>query len=464
MKRASFAIYIFALVMMTGCKKFLDVNDNPNSPTEVSESLLLGPLEAGTSTYIANGNASVLLNQWMQNVVPNQPMPNTASYMITTITFDDFWNSFYVIQLNNLHILNIQALKNENSMYAGIAKVLTAYTLGTATDVWGDLPYSASFSGNTSVLPTFDSQESIYNSIQGLLDSALTELSAGTGVAPGNDDFFYGGDMSKWIKMAYTLKARYYMHLSKAPGHTAMEQATLALAALEKGMSSNADDCYFTYAGKESSSNPWYWHFFNTSTLVLSSHFVDSLVTRVDPRLPVIADTALNTGLYTGNEIGTGSGNLNDFSVAGSFYGHPASNGYVLNYAEAAFLKAEATLVVSGVGAAQPIYQQAVSDNFLKLGLSLDSADVKDYLNRRGTLTAENALQLIIEEKNIANFLSPENWVDWRRTGYPSITLIANDNIKSLPRRFLYPNSEISTNGKNVPDVKITDRLWWDVE
>lgn len=464
MKKTFIILTIFTGSLLAGCKKYLDVNDNPNLPGSVSESLLLGPLEAGASEYIANGNASVLVNQWMQNCVPNQPLPNTANYLVTTTTFDDYWNSFYVIELNNLHILNVQALTNGNKMYAGIAKVLTAYTLGNATDLWGNIPYSKSFNGTDISTPTFDSQESIYSAIQSMLDSAITELATGEGSTPGADDYFYSGDMSKWIKMAYTLKARYYMHLTKASGHTAATQASLALEALNNGMSSNDDDCYFPYTGTETSSSPWYLHFFNTTTLVLASHYVDSLVSHADPRLPLLVSKASNTGLYTGNEIGSGAGNLNDYSVPGSFYGDIASNGYVLNAAEADFIKAEATYIVSGYAAAQPIYRKAIVDNMVKVGVDTSSTAAQTYLSKRGTLSATNAMQLIIEEKNIANNFSTENWVDWRRTGYPAISLIANDNITSLPRRFLYPNSEISTNGANVPSVKLTDRVWWDGE
>lgn len=462
MKKSILIISIFTASMLVGCKKFLDVNDNPNLPVTVSEKLLLGPVEAGASTYIANGNAAVLVNQWMQNCVPNQPMPNTANYLVTTSTFDDYWGSFYTVEMNNLHVLNLQALSNGNSMYAGIAKVLMAYTLGNATDFWGDLPYTESFEGTGISTPKFDSQESIYNSIQLMLDSAITALNEGKGSKPGTDDYMYSGDMSKWVKMAYTLKARYYMHLTKAPGHTAAAQASLALTALESGMSSNDDDCYFPYAGSGTSSSPWYLHFFSTTTLVLASHYVDSLVSRADPRLPYLVSKANESGLYTGNVIGSGAGNIDFFSVPGSFYGDIASNGYVLNAAEADFMKAEATYIVSGYAAAQPIYRKAVTNNMLKLGIDTSSTAAQNYLSKRGTLTAANALQLIIEEKNIANNFSTENWVDWRRTGYPAISLIANDNITSLPRRFLYPNSEISTNGSNVPSVKLTDKVWWD--
>ncbi|SFD28419.1 Protein of unknown function [Chitinophaga sp. CF118] len=462
MKKSLLIIIALAATAFTGCKKYLDVNDNPNSPTNVSESLMLAPLEASISQYITAGNASSLVNQWMQNCVPNQPLPNTVNYMVTSSTFDDFWKSFYVTALNNLHLLNIQATANGNGKYAGISKILTAYTLGNATDLWGDIPYSEAFNGTDNTTPVYDSQESIYNTIQALLDSAIVEVNAGTGTSPSTDDYFYSGDMTKWAKMAYTLKARYYMHLTKAPGYTASAQATLALTALSNGMTSNSDDCFFPYAGSSTSSNPWYLHFFNTSTLVLSSHYIDSLKAFSDPRLPYLVSKAENTGLYNGNDIGSGAGDLLDYSVAGSFYGGIGSNVYVLNAAEALFLKAEATYITSGYAAAQPIYKAAVAENLLKVGIDTTSTAARNYLSSRGTLTADNAMRLIIEEKNAANFFSMESYVDWRRTGYPSIKLITNDNITAIPRRFLYPLNEITANPRAIQSAKLTDKVWWD--
>jgi hypothetical protein len=460
--KKSLLIFTFVASVLTGCKKFLDVNDNPNVPSSVSESLRLAPLEAGISQYIAAGNASSLVNQWMQNCVPNQPLPNTVNYMVTSSTFDDFWNSYYVIEMNNLHLLNVQSLANGNSMYAGISKILTAYTLGNATDLWGDIPYSQSFNGTGNTTPAYDKQEDIYKSIQSLLDSAIIAINEGKGATPSTDDYFYNGDMSKWAKMAYTLKARYYMHLTKAPGYTAAEQATLALAALNNGMSSNDDDCTFPYAGSSNSSNPWYLHFFNTTTLTLSSKYVDSLKARNDPRLPYLVSKAEGTGLYTGNVIGAGAGTLSDFSVPGTFYGGISADVYVLNAAEAMFLKAEATYIISGYAVAQPVYRAAVAGNLFKLGVDTSSAAAQTYLSLRGTLTAANAMQRIIEEKNVANFFSQEGYVDWRRTGYPVLQVIANNNVPVIPRRFLYPLNEISANPQEIQSAALSDKVWWD--
>ncbi|RYG52836.1 MAG: SusD/RagB family nutrient-binding outer membrane lipoprotein, partial [Chitinophagaceae bacterium] len=61
----------------------------------------------------------------------------------------------------------------------------------------------------------------MYIQIQSLLDEGIADIGRNTGLTPASDDYIYAGDMTKWRKLAYTLKARYYLHLSKAPGNTA---------------------------------------------------------------------------------------------------------------------------------------------------------------------------------------------------------------------------------------------------
>jgi hypothetical protein len=375
---------------------------------------------------------------------------------------DGDWYNFYTQVLNNLVILNKKAEADGNVNYAAIAKILIAYTLGSATDVWGDVPYSKGFEGIDNLNPAYDSQEQIYAQLQSLLDNSITDIAKNTTTQPGGDDYFYNGDMSKWKKLAYTLKARYYMHLTKAPGHTAAAQAQLVLTALQNGMESNADDLKMPFSGAAGAENPWQQNFLPGTTLVLASTFVDGFKTRNDPRLSKMVAPAIETGLYTGRVIGTDDiGSLESYSLGGAFYANADANNYIVNYSEALFLKAEATLIISGAAAAQPVYQSAVKSHMSKLGIA--DADVTTYLNARGTLNNTNAEQLIIEEKVIADFLSMENYTDWRRTGYPVLTKVKNA-LSDIPRRVLYSQTEIVANPQPQQSAKLTDRVWWDTK
>ncbi|MBS1746778.1 MAG: SusD/RagB family nutrient-binding outer membrane lipoprotein [Bacteroidetes bacterium] len=461
MKKIFYILTITVAVLTTGCQKFLDVNKDPNNPTDVQESLLLSPVEQNISDNIQGGNASINIQNYVQDIAANQTNPGLWNYQSFNIDFDGDWYNFYVVCLNNLKILNDKAEANGNYNYAAIAKILTAYTLGTATDYWNDIPYSKGFDKSNFLVP-YDSQESIYDTVQSLLSHAVSDIDKNTGVVPGTDDYFYGGNMDLWRKAAWAFKARYAIHLTKAPGHNAEQQADEALTDLQNAMQSNDDDLKFSYEGNTGSENIWNLTFSPVTTYVLNETLVDTLVKRNDPRLPVIVLPSENTGLYNGRRIGADIDELANYSYPGNFYAGTASSNYIITYNECLFIKAEATLIKSGYAAAQPIYEDAVKSNFSKLGIDPSSAAATTYLNKR-ELSSGNALQRIMEEKAVANIFNFETYNDWRRTGFPLLQPV-DGALSAIPRRLLYPQSEILTNAQPQQSAKLTDRVWWDTE
>lgn len=457
-----YIIWLLTPIIFCGCSKFLDVNKDPNNLIDAGESNILPAVETVISTNIAGGNEAVLTNEWMQVSALNEVAPNTSTYQVTNSTFDDYWYSFYTSAMENLYQLNIKADANGNDVYAGIAKVLMAYTLGYATDLWGDIPYSQSFEGVSYSTPVYDSQEDIYKNIQSLLDSAITQLTSQNGISPDDKDYFYSGDADQWKKMAYTLKARNYIHLINASGYDKATQAQLALDALTNGMTSNDDDCKFTYDGSTNGTSAWNQHFNIIMAEGIASTLVDSLLTRKDPRISYLISPSTNNNDYKGLPTGVLASDINDYSSIGSFYGAPAAYGYIVTYDEALFIKAEATYYVSGYLAAQDIYEEAVKNNLIKMGISITSDSAQAYLAKYGTLESSTALSQIMYEKSIANFLSVENYTDWRRTGYPVLNIVTNASVSQIPRRFLYPKNELTENPNTPTGTTLSDRVWWD--
>jgi hypothetical protein len=442
--------------MLGGCEKFLDVNKDPNNPVDVQEALILAPSEVNISDNVLGGNAAINVQYFMQTIAPNQENPGNWNYQLFNSYFDGDWNAFYVVGLNNLRILNEKAEASGKTNYAGIAKILSAYTLGTTTDLWGDVPYSEAFKGSENFIPVYDSQEDIYTAVQDLLAKGIADIEKGHVIIPGGDDYFYGGDMDKWKKLAYTLQARYYMHLTKAPGYTASAQADKALQALNNAMQSNDDDLKLVYEGI----NTWGQAFDPISTAVLSSTFVNKLKATSDPRLPKLVKKADATGEYNGRTVGDPVGSLDEYSYPSDWVAGTGAANYIVTYSEALFLEAEATFIKSGAAAATPFYIEGIQSHFLKLGFDTTSSAVRNYINSR-SLTTTNAIQRIMEEKSIANFLNIENFTDWRRTGYPAITKV-NGALSEIPRRLLYPQSELLSNSQPQHPAKVTDKFWWD--
>ncbi len=455
-----------------GCKKIVDVNQDPNRPADVPEKLLLGPIEFSIANNITAGSDNgvtwpVLSNFLMQTIALNQTIPNFGTYQITPSDANASWSSTYSV-LQNLNILMSKADANKNYNYSAISRILTALVLGIATDAWGDIPYTEALKGTAVLTPKYDKQEDIYKTMQALLDKAIEDINQNATLKPGTEDFYYysttlrTSDMNKWKRLAYTLKARYYMHLTKAPGYTAATQADLALTALQNGLSSSADDMRFPYLGTAGFESRWSLVMRPVSTVIMAKTIVDTLVNRNDPRTPFLITLSAANPAYRGRQIGYVGQlpALNTFSLLGPTYGAAGAAGQIFNYTEALFLKAEATLIKNGFAAAEPIYQDAVRASMARF--SIPTNDVNTYLASRGTLTATNALQRIMEEKSIANFLSTENYTDWRRTGFPSIPLPPNALLQQPPRRFLYPQSEMNTNPQPQQAAQLLDKVWWD--
>ncbi len=467
-------ISIFGLIVTgAGCKKFLDVNKDPNHTTSVSESLQLGPIEKTMAGNTVAGECAAAATYWTQQVSINQPPPTLETYEIFAADVDGTWSfNLYPATFQNLKVMIGQAEAAHHNQYAAIGKALYAYNLAVATDFWNDIPYSQA-NNLAFTKPKYDSQESIYHAVQSLLDSALYYVNQPASViAPSTDDFIYGGDMGKWKRFIYTLKARYYLRLTKAPDRTPVAQADSALAALQNGFGTNSDNATIIYAGSANDQNPWYGGTLpGAGGVVLAKFFVDGLISNSDPRLPVIANVN-SGGTYTGRPSGADPvPDYTVFSTIGSFFGgslplNPndvsgaAAPLIVTTYSEALFIKAEATFITQGAAAAEPIYQAAIASDLSLLGVS--TADQATYINSRPTLTAANGIQQIIYEKYVAGFLSVEVYDDWRRTGFPALTSAQNPFVPYIPRRWPYPSSELLANPQPQQSATTADRVWWD--
>ncbi len=206
------------LLLVMSCKKQLDINVDPNNPTEISSSKLLtkAELELGKSLAIGNGLSQTLSVYTHQLVVRE----DEDSYKATGSTFaiQQGWNGLYINTLSNLDAIIKQSTANGESKYVGIAKILKAYAYSQLVDVFGDVPFSESHNLKVGLFyPKFDKGSSIYPALFTLLDEAISNLNATTtsGASPGNDDVIYKGSVTKWIKAANTIKLKLLLQQRK---------------------------------------------------------------------------------------------------------------------------------------------------------------------------------------------------------------------------------------------------------
>ena len=470
------------------CNDFLDVNADPNNPTDVSEPLLLTGVIANFSYQVLGGYPVRVTNTWAQQTAYNAVLPHYGIYDVDENDVNNTWTFFsYTSVMQNAKLLAEQAESNELYDYAAIAKIVWAYNMSVVTDLFGNVPYSEAWDPVNHPTPSYDSQDDVYASIQLLLDEAIADIDRTDGSSTyvvGSDDFIYNGDMTKWRMFANVLKARYHMRLSYAPGYSATTQAGLALDALAEGFTSNADNAFYYYANEPGQENPWYQYAidgkWNTSTQ-LSDNFVGILKTKDDPRLYAMA--RYNGGDFTGHPNGAPSGV--NHSLIGEYYSEAEAPLVWLSYSEAKFIEAEALFLQGDRSGATSAMQQAMQASYDQLQSDIASksaepsnasgvsTDWANYITSQTNLSTTNsvAYSQIMTQKYIAGFLSLEAYNDWRRTGYPVLDVAQNAIHSSMTepaRRWPYPSAELNYNSVNVNaqgvpvgNNAVTGRVWW---
>jgi effector-binding domain-containing protein len=464
--------YVFLFILIAGvtsCKKFLDVNTNPNSPTSAPINGLL--LRTTQQTAINVFNVGNITSNYVQYLAsPNAASPSDTYDQIDAGTA---WTNLYDV-MTDIYDMEQQAIASGATQYQGVSKVLMAMNLSLVHNVWGAGPFSEAFSGET-LTPKFDDANTLYQRSLSLLDEALTLLgqTGGTRTIPTgatSPDLIHQGKTVNWVKTAYALKARLLNQLSK----TQQYNPTAIFDALSKAYTSNADDAFVTTYDVR---NPWNNVAERNAGQILdgwlSEFFVismrDTLYGIQDPRLPLIG-TVTQFGDYRGTRngkgrVGTGINREESYLSTTGFYSSQKSPVYIVTYDEMKFIEAEVAFRTSDLPRAYDAYLEGIRANMNKMGVAAAARDA--YINDpRVSVGANNlTLETIFREKWKALFLSPVTWDDARRFNYayPGFQLPLNAVQNTPIRRLIYPNVEISRNGANVPDVgSVIERLWWD--
>lgn len=173
-----------------------------------------------------------------------------------------------------------------------------------------------------------------------------------------------------------------------------------------------------------------------------------------------LVDTMMYAGLPIASTTGDGSGwNLNPNKIQGGPNVHNSAladmykdeagdllEARLISYAEVCFILAEAAQKGWSVGSAQDWYEKGIEASFDTWEISDDYAA---YVNSP-EVAFDGSLEQIITQKWIANWtVAHESWCDWRRTGYPTLTIGTKGVRNAMPIRYQYGSSEIARNGDN---------------
>lgn len=432
---AGFAVL---LTLGTGCKKYLDVNTDQDRPVDAPPAAILTGAEV-TAGYVFGGADVALTSSLLTNQVDgtSQQFKNYQLYQIVADNLTNCWSSIYQGTLNDLIELRKMSEPKKWYFYSGASKILIAYVLGTTTDLWGDVPYSDAFQGlDFKFKPKYDKQEDIYKAIDGLLTAGIADLNQPQlGPVPGGNDVIYGGDPALWIKFANSYRMRTLIHLTKKdPAGYAQKVIDASNAA--GGIIGAGDEAAVAFLNDPTRANPVQQ--FNAQRPGYITYDQSFMINQMN----ALGD----------NRVGPYLGGAYDSKTSPVFF----MTAYELD-----FILAEAHARLGHDAEAQAHYEAGVLGSFLMVKADPTGYLAKPEVKYDPAASATDKLKLIMTQKYYAMYLQAENFTDWRRTGFPVLT--SKNAGKEIPRRYPYPQSELSYNGANVPTgISLTSKMWWD--
>lgn len=237
------------IIIISGCEKWLDINDDPNNPTSVPISQLLTTVEIdlagsmGASVGSLSGYTSASVHQMFQRGNTHQfyDLQGTDFEVATP------WNIMYARLLTDVREIIALGTANEGNEdwhYIGTVQIIKAYVFSVLVDIWGDVPYEEANQGAALRMPVYDNGASIYPKLFELIDEGIANLQKTSNLSPGTDDIIYRGDLDKWTKFAKTLKLKMYNQVRLVQD---VSSEVAALLADESQLISSDDDFEFPY-------------------------------------------------------------------------------------------------------------------------------------------------------------------------------------------------------------------------
>ena len=459
MKQRSAALLLGGLILTAGCNDFLDINTNPNGPQSVSANLYLPPMLHWmvTSPQYDGRYVGHYAQEWISTSALLTPAQTWGrmGYDPGSDAGAQQWRDVYWTLGQNLIDMNAKAQAERRWDLLGVGLVLKAWGWQVLTDLHGEIIIKEAFDVTRTTFD-YDTQEYAYQEVERLLDSAIVLLRHTDGAVDtsylARGDHIYGGDRTKWLKLAHGLLALHLNHFTNKPSSY---DAARVIAEVDSSFTSNADDALMSYPGQ--SPDNLDKNFLGSTrgniTLYRQTLFIVNLMNGtqfggvVDPRMSRILAPSPD-GQYRGLDVNVlGFGALTTSQRPNNFFGYPTAPNPgttgrflfddkaripVITYAQLQFVKAEAALRMGNQALALNAYQKGI-DAHIKFvnarNLEIGSAATQITAPEESTFLAAPAivppvgsltLSHVMSQKLIAQFGWGHNemWMDMRRYHY----------------------------------------------
>ncbi len=446
-----------ALCGGTGCKKYLDkAFPNPNKPTVVDPDLAWPAME----NIMARGIQfdSRFTNRYVQywSHVTAGTTWDLMGYDNGSDNGGDQWRThYYSFGQNMINAMN-QGRATGRPAYPGAGYALFAWSWMVLTDNHGDVILKEAFKADQLTFK-YDTQPEVYEYVKDLTDSALFYLNQAKALPASSftngDRFIYQGDINKWIKFTYAIKALVHHRYANKTTYN----PDLVIKYADSSFTSNADNTIVQIPG----TNPFteglnfYGPTRNNMGVYRQSEYLIKLMNGTNQTFPGVVDPRMKflfkvsqDGTYRGVPIGRGEAVLAANQRPPTFWGQYAASSApaggvdtgarhffkntspfpVLTYAQVQFTKAEAAFKKGDKATALQAYSTGITASMDMLQNQfgpgyqpITAGDVSTYLAAVVPASAANlTLSQIMIQKYLAlyPYAGEETWVDLRRYQY----------------------------------------------
>jgi len=492
MKNISKILMILFIGATVSCDKELDINTDPNVPTEINRGLALTAAESSLITVTGSDltNLGGFYAQYHTQAPSASQFEVIDSYNINGTYSNAIWTELYAGCLNDLKYVTAQSQGDGDTATTLIAEVLRAYTFQLLVDLFDAVPYTEALQeGIITPRPTPGAE--IYADLLVKIDAALAAYNANPSeTSVGRQDIIFQANMGKWIQFANTLKLRMYIRMA----YTANANPTAVNALLAENNFLTEDAKYDNFAESANKGNPFYENIISQNGLgdvnnVASNSLHDFYTGNNDPRLAAVYRPNAS-GAFPSIAQGTGN-TISGTAIAFARVNiGPLTPVFLISAAESYFLQAEALVRYAGGTGAKEKYDAGINASFAtyKSYFGLDPAATAAPLIATGGAyeyvasgNIETDVRQIIIQKwaGLAYINNIESWIETTRTKYPEVVATGTQNytegnrIPSLltvlsgtqvPSILFYPDNETNRNPNITQRNSLTNNVWWDLK
>jgi tetratricopeptide (TPR) repeat protein len=486
------SLLLLAVFSLGSCENWLDVNEDPNNPTNVAPEYVL-PAAQASVLAVTGGSFAILGGLWSQHWTQahvSTQYKTIDSYDLAPAAYNLAWTELYSGGLNDFEDVKTKATASGNNNLVLQAVAVQSYGFQMLADWFDKIPLSEALKIELTRTPKYDDGPAVYAELLKRLDAALAlDFNNGKSTQVSSDLVFgklNGADqIAQWKRFANTLKLKMYLRQTSSPNSAA------ALAAIKTMLTNNTEflttpAAVTQFVDEPNRSNPLYEsniRQLNTgNNLRLSKTLQSYLEANNDAaRLNAYFTPGTNgqyglaQGDFTANStvILPNVPSVTKMSATDPFY--------FFSLDEVYFLLAEAHLRSGNDAQAKSFYEKAVAAAYAKFSVTFDAGKIAagGVYAYPTAGTAEAKLKAIMYQKWVAMYKQGyESFWDQARTGYPEISPVAASNEayvpgqwtysvngvtgKLFPKRILYTSASRDVNPSNTPaPVPVTAKIWW---